>query len=53
MHRCRNLSRHETALTLHVYGGDLTDYFTYEQTEPSQPWKAQPQRAAIAGYLRV
>ncbi|MGC1550024.1 MAG: cysteine dioxygenase family protein [Rhodanobacter sp.] len=53
MHRCRNLSRHETALTLHVYGGDLTDYFTYEQAEPSNQWQAQPKRAAIAGYLRV
>jgi predicted metal-dependent enzyme (double-stranded beta helix superfamily) len=45
MHRCRNLSRHETALTLHVYGGDLNDY------EPF--WQSQPQRARIAGPLRV
>jgi predicted metal-dependent enzyme (double-stranded beta helix superfamily) len=53
MHRCRNLSRHETALTLHVYGGDLNDYATYEQMEAEPFWQSQPQRARIAGPLRV
>jgi predicted metal-dependent enzyme (double-stranded beta helix superfamily) len=53
MHRCRNLSRQETALTLHVYGGDLDDYTTYEQTEVEPFWQSQPQRARIAGPLRV
>jgi predicted metal-dependent enzyme (double-stranded beta helix superfamily) len=53
MHRCRNLSRHETALTLHIYGGDLDDYATYEQSESEPFWKSQPQRARIAGPLRV
>ncbi len=50
-HRCRNLSRHETALSLHVYGGDLSEYFAYEQAEPAGRWVAQPQRSAIAGRL--
>jgi predicted metal-dependent enzyme (double-stranded beta helix superfamily) len=53
MHRCRNLSRHETALTLHIYGGDLDDYFTYEQAETESRWQSQSQRARIAGPLRV
>ena len=51
-HRCRNLSRYDTALTLHVYGGDLAQYFAYEQPEPTGRWIAQPQRSAIAGRLR-
>jgi predicted metal-dependent enzyme (double-stranded beta helix superfamily) len=53
MHRCRNLSRHETALTLHIYGGDLEDYATYETSESEPYWQSQPQRARIAGPLRV
>jgi len=53
MHRCRNLSRQETALTLHVYGGDLEDYSTYEQVQSEPFWHSQPQRARIAGPLRV
>ncbi|HEX7816762.1 cysteine dioxygenase family protein [Dyella sp.] len=48
-HRCRNLSRHETALTLHVYGGNLAEYFTYERTGQADRWEARPQRAVIAG----
>ena len=50
-HRCRNLSRHETALTLHVYGGNLAEYFTYERAEQADRWVAQPQRAVISGPL--
>jgi predicted metal-dependent enzyme (double-stranded beta helix superfamily) len=53
MHRCRNLSRHETALTLHIYGGDLEDYATYETSESEPYCQSQPQRARIAGPLRV
>ncbi|GGA24593.1 cysteine dioxygenase [Dyella nitratireducens] len=53
MHRCRNLSRQETALTLHVYGGDLEDYATYEQVEAEPYWLSLPQRARIAGPLRL
>lgn len=52
VHRCRNLSRYDTALTLHVYGGNLTDYFAYEQAEPAGRWVAQPQRSALAGRLQ-
>lgn len=50
-HRCRNLSRHDTALSLHVYGGDLAEYFAYEQAEPAGRWNAQPRRSVIAGRL--
>ncbi|MHA6204718.1 cysteine dioxygenase [Dyella soli] len=49
--RCRNLSRHDTALTLHVYGGDLAQYVAYERAGESGPWLAKPQRSAIAGHL--
>ncbi len=51
VHRCRNLSRHQTALSLHVYGGDLAKYFAYEQSESSGHWIAKPQRSALAGQL--
>lgn len=50
-HRCRNLSRHATALTLHVYGGDLAQYLAYERTAEDEPWLARPQHAAITGRL--
>jgi predicted metal-dependent enzyme (double-stranded beta helix superfamily) len=50
-HRCRNLSRYDTALTLHVYGGDLAEYLAYEQAEPAGQWIARPRRSAIAGHL--
>ena len=50
-HRCRNLSRHDTALSLHVYGGALAEYFAYEQAAPSGRWVAQPRRSVIAGRL--
>jgi predicted metal-dependent enzyme (double-stranded beta helix superfamily) len=50
LHRCRNLSRHDTALSLHVYGGDLAEFAAYEQTRPDA-WRMQRQSAAIAGRL--
>lgn len=50
-HRCRNLSQHDTALTLHVYGGDLAQYFAYEKAEPEAGWVARLQRSAIAGSI--
>jgi predicted metal-dependent enzyme (double-stranded beta helix superfamily) len=50
-HRCRNLSRHEAAVSLHVYGGDLAQYLAYEQADQSGRWQALPQRSAIAGRL--
>lgn len=49
-HRCRNLSRHDTALTLHVYGGVLARHFTDEQAEAERRI-ARPQRSALAGVL--
>ena len=50
-HRCRNLSQHDTALTLHVYGGDLAQYFAYEKAEPESGWVAKLQRGAITGHI--
>jgi predicted metal-dependent enzyme (double-stranded beta helix superfamily) len=50
-HRCRNLSRQETALSLHVYGGDLAQYFTYQQAGEAGQWIASPQRSALTGQL--
>ncbi|RCS28886.1 cysteine dioxygenase [Rhodanobacter denitrificans] len=51
-HRCRNLSRHETALSLHVYGGNLAEYFAYERAESTGQWSAPlPRRSALAGRL--
>ena len=50
-HRCRNLSRQETALTLHVYGGDLAQYLTYQRAGEAGQWTASPQRSALAGRL--
>ncbi len=51
VHRCRNLSRHDTALTLHVYGGDLAQYFTYQEAGEAGQWTASQQRSALAGHL--
>jgi predicted metal-dependent enzyme (double-stranded beta helix superfamily) len=52
VHRCRNLSRHDTALTLHVYGGALSQYLAYEQhDQPDGRWTALPQHGVIAGQL--
>jgi predicted metal-dependent enzyme (double-stranded beta helix superfamily) len=51
-HRCRNLSKHDTALTLHVYGGDLAQYFAYEQAEPAGRWSAHPRHSVIVGRLQ-
>jgi predicted metal-dependent enzyme (double-stranded beta helix superfamily) len=51
LHRCRNLSRKETALTLHVYGGNLAQYLAYEQPGPAAHWIARPRRSEIAGRL--
>ena len=53
VHRCRNLSQHETALTFHVYGGELTRYLAYEQAGPAGHWTARPRHSAVAGRLSV
>lgn len=50
-HRCRNLSSCDTALTLHVYGGDLAQYLVYEKAEPAVGWVAKLQQAVIAGHI--
>jgi hypothetical protein len=50
VHRCRNLSQHETALTLHVYGGELNRYQSYEQAVPTGPWTARTTECAMAGH---
>jgi predicted metal-dependent enzyme (double-stranded beta helix superfamily) len=53
VHRCRNLSQHETALTLHVYGGALDRYLAYEQDAPSGIWTAHARQPAAAGRLGI
>ncbi|MEW9625764.1 cysteine dioxygenase [Rhodanobacter geophilus] len=50
-HRCRNLSRHDTAYTLHVYGGELPDQGVGEPCEDVSAWIARAQRGALAGQL--
>ena len=50
-HRCRNLSQRDTALTLHVHGGDLAQYFAYEKAEPAAGWVAKLRHAAVAGPM--
>ena len=51
LHRCRNLSQRETALTLHVYGGALSRYLAYEQAGSTETWIARAQQIAVAGRL--
>lgn len=53
-HRCRNLSRREATLSLHVYGGDLSNHLVYEPpaaSAASPRWSTRPGRVAIAGRL--
>lgn len=52
VHRCRNLSGHDMALTLHVYGGELSRYHTYEQVAPTAGWTSRVQQGVLAGHLR-
>lgn len=48
-HRCRNLSRHDVAYTLHVYGGELPDLRAGEPREDVFAWlAAQARRGAFA-----
>jgi hypothetical protein len=49
--RCRNLSRHDTALSLHVCSGEPAQHFTGGQRDPAGRWSAQPRHSAIAGRL--
>lgn len=50
-HRCRNLSQADTALSLHVYGGNLSKYTAYEQPGPADHWVARPRQSELAGRL--
>ncbi|HJW07357.1 MAG TPA: cysteine dioxygenase [Rhodanobacter sp.] len=50
-YRCCNLSRHDTALSLHVYGGELAGHLVGAQAEPVSRWMAPPRRSVVAGRL--
>lgn len=50
-HRCRNLSRHDIAYTLHVYGGELPDHCGGESRMNAPAWIAQAHRGQLAGPL--
>lgn len=45
-HRCRNLSTQRTALSLHVYGGALKRYRSYDQDARGR-WESAPQRTEL------
>jgi predicted metal-dependent enzyme (double-stranded beta helix superfamily) len=51
LRRCRNLSRHETALSLHVYGADLSDQRMRAQSRAAGPQIVTPARTVIADQL--
>ncbi|MEO8778426.1 MAG: cysteine dioxygenase family protein [Rhodanobacter sp.] len=51
LHRCRNLSQREIALTLHVYGGELTWYLAWQQAEPARISNGRAQQIALAGRM--
>lgn len=42
-HRCRNLSAHQPALSLHVYGGKLSRYHAFNHDDDGH-WRSAPQR---------
>ncbi|MBN8924530.1 MAG: hypothetical protein BGP10_13060 [Rhodanobacter sp. 68-29] len=50
-HRCRNLSRHDTVYTLHVYGGEFPDQRIGDPCEDVPAWIAQAPRGAFVGPL--
>ena len=49
-HRCRNLSGRQPALSLHVYGGELTRYRTFHQDAPGH-WHSTVSHAAMERAL--
>lgn len=51
LRRCRNLSRHETALSLHVYGPAPVDRAAPGQLQSDAAVLALPNRPAAAGRL--
>ncbi len=46
VHRCRNLSTHQPALSLHVYGGVLDQYQSFVEVRDNL-YRASPQRAVL------
>lgn len=51
-HRCRNLSKHDTAFMLHVCGGDPSPYLAQQRAATLGRWLEQPRQAALASHLR-
>ncbi|NUO74064.1 MAG: cysteine dioxygenase [Frateuria sp.] len=51
LHRCRNLSGREAALSLHLFGGARGAGLAYAQDTPSNQQRMHPPRPAIAGPL--
>jgi predicted metal-dependent enzyme (double-stranded beta helix superfamily) len=47
-HRCRNLSRNRAALSLHVYGGELSSYRSFHQEMGR--WSSQSHEAVRETY---
>lgn len=44
-HRCRNLSAHRPALSLHIYGGELNRFHAFDR-EGDGRWRGVPQRVS-------
>ena len=51
-HRCRNLSKHDTAFMLHVCGGDPPPYLAQQRAATLGHWLKQRRQPALAGHLR-
>ena len=49
-HRCRNLSARQPALSLHIYGGELTRYRSFHQDAPGH-WHSTVSHAAMERAL--
>jgi hypothetical protein len=52
LHRCRNLSRREVALSLHLFGGLPAAGLAYAVPAPSTAPRMPPPRAALTGPLQ-
>ena len=50
--RCRNLSKHDTALMLHVCGGDPPPYLAQQRAAVSGRWLEQRRQPALAALPR-
>ena len=51
-HRCRNLSKHDTAFLLHVCGGNPPPYLAQQRVATLGRWLEQRRQPALAGHLR-